>query len=82
MDAGQGQHFGEVIVKLSERKRLVAGGECEKVEFKRSAGQRTEAMKTVCALLNGGGSVLLGVTDQAEIAGQEVSSKTTEDIAQ
>ncbi len=66
----------------AELKRLVADGESEQVEFKRSTGQRTEAMKTVCAMLNGlGGFVFFGVDDRSEIIGQEVSARTLEDIA-
>ena len=65
----------------TELKRLVTDGESEQVEFKRSTGQRTEAMKAVCAMLNGlGGFVLFGVDDRS-IIGQEVSARTHEDIA-
>lgn len=65
-----------------ELKRLIAKGESESLEFKKTTGQRTEAAKTVCALLNGlGGFVLFGVSDKGELVGQEVSDKTLEDIA-
>lgn len=37
----------------AELRKLVSDGESERVEFKRSTGQRTEAAKTVCAMLNG-----------------------------
>lgn len=69
-------------MNLRELTALVAGGESDRLEFKATTGQRTEAAKTVCAVLNGlGGFVLFGVTDHGEIKGQRVSAHTTEDIA-
>jgi ATP-dependent DNA helicase RecG len=67
---------------LEELQRLISKGESENLEFKKTTGQRTEAAKTVCALLNGlGGFVIFGVSDKGELIGQEVSDKTLEDIA-
>jgi len=41
---------------------LVKQGEGSALEFKRSTGELKEAMKTLCAFLNGtGGTVLVGV---------------------
>ncbi|QTA84216.1 ATP-binding protein [Desulfonema magnum] len=69
-------------MKSDELKKLVSSGESENLEFKRSTGQRSQATKTVCAMLNGlGGFVLFGVGDTGRIRGQKVSSKTLEDIA-
>lgn len=69
-------------MNFSELEKLAAGGESERVEFKRSTGQRTEGMKTVCALLNGsGGFVLFGVSDRGEIVGQMVVESTLNEIA-
>jgi ATP-dependent DNA helicase RecG len=69
-------------VRLKDLETLVDKGESESLEFKRSTGQRTEAAKTVCAMLNGlGGIVVFGVEDNGEIVGQEVSAHTLEDIA-
>jgi len=69
-------------MNFHELKELISNGESERLEFKRSTGQRTEAAKTVCAMLNGlGGFVLFGVTNTAEIIGQQVGDKTLEDIA-
>ena len=66
----------------TELKVIVASGESESAEFKRSTGQRTEATKTVCAMLNGlGGIVLFGVEDDGNILGQDVSAHTLEDVA-
>jgi ATP-dependent DNA helicase RecG len=60
-----------------ELSALASGGESEQVEFKRSTGQRTEAARTVCAMLNTrGGFVLFGVEDAGVIRGQEVSAAT------
>jgi ATP-dependent DNA helicase RecG len=64
-------------VNLRELQTIVSGGESEKVEFKRSTGQRTDACKAVCALANGvGGFVFFGITDKGEIIGQQVSAHT------
>ncbi len=62
---------------------LVALGESETVEFKRSTGQRSEAFKSICAILNGGqgGQVVFGVSDSGQISGQIVSVSTREDLA-
>ena len=69
-------------MNLSELKALVASGESERLEFKRSTGQRTQATKTVCAMLNGlGGFVLFGVSDRGELVGSQVTSKTLKDVA-
>ncbi len=69
-------------MNVHELKELVFGGESERVEFKRSTGQRTDAAKTACAMLNGlGGFVLFGVTDSGDMVGQQVSAKTLEDMA-
>lgn len=69
-------------MRLEELQQLVKKGESEYVEFKKTTGQRTEATKTICALLNGlGGFVFFGVSDKGEIIGQQVTAKTLEDIA-
>ncbi len=69
-------------MKLEDLPGLVAQGESERLEFKRSTGQRTEAAKTVCGMLNGlGGFVLFGVSADGTIVGQQVTSSTIEDIA-
>lgn len=68
-------------MRIEELRQLVSKGESENLEFKKTTGQRTEAAKTVCALLNSrGGFVLFGVSDKGEIVGQQVSAKTLEDI--
>jgi ATP-dependent DNA helicase RecG len=71
-----------MALNLQELKGLVAEGESDRVEFKRSTGQRTDAAKAVCGMLNGlGGMVLFGVDDKRVLLGQQISSRTLEDIA-
>jgi ATP-dependent DNA helicase RecG len=61
----------------TELHELIAQGESETLEFKRSTGQRTDAAKTVCAMLNGrGGRVLIGVTNDGRVHGQQVADTT------
>jgi predicted HTH transcriptional regulator len=65
---------------LQELEQIVARGESEQVEFKASTGQRTDAVKTVCGMLNhAGGWVLFGV-DRGIITGQHVSDDTLESL--
>lgn len=60
----------------------VARGESEVQEFKGTTGQRSEAAKAVCAMLNHkGGRVIFGVDAKGRIAGQTVTDKTVEDVA-
>ncbi len=64
-------------------KELVIKSEGSRMEFKESTGQLERGMETLCAFLNGnGGTVLFGVTDKGQIAGQEVGDKTKRDIAE
>ncbi|MBA3943643.1 MAG: putative DNA binding domain-containing protein [Herpetosiphonaceae bacterium] len=61
---------------------LVAQGESDHLELKKSTGQRSDATKTVCAMLNGlGGFVLFGVADDGMILGQQVAAGTLDDIS-
>ncbi len=60
---------------------LVAQGESETLEFKTSTGERAEAAKTACAMLNHrGGVVLIGVTKTGTVAGQEIGDNTIERV--
>lgn len=53
------------------------------MEFKATTGQRTEAARTLSAMLNGeGGMVVFGVQPNGSVAGQQVSERTLEDITQ
>ena len=62
---------------LDEIRRMAASGESETVEFKETTGERNEAAKSLCAMLNHqGGAVLIGVKPDGAIAGQQVSDNT------
>ncbi|MBU2055719.1 MAG: ATP-binding protein [Proteobacteria bacterium] len=67
---------------MNEMIRLVQGGESEAVEFKKSTGQLRRAGETLCGMLNGkGGRVLIGITPEGRILGQDVSDKTQRELA-
>jgi ATP-dependent DNA helicase RecG len=54
----------------AELQQLVAQGESETVEFKKTTGQRQRAAETVCGMLNAqGGFVLFGVTPDGDVRG-------------
>lgn len=62
---------------------LAAAGESETLEFKRSTGEQRAAMHALTAMLNHrGGRVLFGVEADGRVAGQHVSDRTLEDLAQ
>jgi ATP-dependent DNA helicase RecG len=62
---------------------VVSDGESGQIEFKRSTGSLHAGFQSVCALLNGRklGWVLFGVGDDGRLLGQEVSTRTLEEIA-
>src|SRR5947209_2610741 len=61
---------------------LVALGESDQSEFKKTTGELKGGLETVCAFLNGqGGRVLFGVTDARKIRGQTISDTTLQDVA-
>ncbi len=67
---------------IDEITALAAQSENTQIEFKRTTGQRTEAAKTVCAMLNSaGGVVLFGVRDDGKIIGQQVTARTIEEVS-
>lgn len=69
-------------MNFDELKNLVSMGESDRLEFKRSTGQRTQAAKTACAMLNGlGGFILFGINDNGDFVGQQVTAKTLEDVS-
>lgn len=66
---------------VQEVEALAAEGESETLEFKETTGQRTAAAKTVSAMLNGrGGMVLFGVNPTRRVVGMDVVEKTSEDV--
>ena len=57
---------------------LIAQGESETLEFKRSIAEKESAAKTICAMLNGprGGTILFGVSDDGRIRGLDAGQRT------
>lgn len=70
-------------MKFEEIEKLIVGGESETLEFKKSTGQLSEAARTLCAFLNAsGGTVLIGVSPQGKVVGQQVSDSTQQSLAE
>ena len=58
------------IMNISDVREITEQGESAQIEFKKSTGQRSATMETVCAMLNGGGEyVLIGVKNDGTIIG-------------
>jgi len=69
-------------MNLEELQKLVAPKESHHVEFKKSTGLLHAAFETLCAFLNSeGGIVLIGVTSEGKIIGQEVTDKIQQTIS-
>jgi ATP-dependent DNA helicase RecG len=67
---------------IKKLKNLVLQGESEALEFKKTTGTLQAIFETVCAFLNGsGGTILIGVSDNGKITGQDVTDKTRQEIA-
>ena len=61
---------------------LAANGESERLELKSTTGERREAAKTACAMLNHqGGLIIVGVTPEGKVAGQQIGNTTIEDLS-
>jgi ATP-dependent DNA helicase RecG len=69
---------------LEELRQLVAQGESDRLELKKTTGELKAGMKTLCAMLNGsGGRVVFGVTpSRGRILGQDVTDPTLREVAQ
>lgn len=62
---------------------LVAAGESVGLELKKSTAEKDRACRTLCALANGqGGMVVFGVTPAGKVVGQRVTDRTLEELAQ
>lgn len=62
---------------------LVAQGESDTLEFKKTTAEKEAAMKTLCGMLNGsGGRVLIGVTEAGKVRGQMISDATLKELSQ
>src|SRR5438105_2796934 len=61
---------------------LIQQGESNNLEFKTSTAKLHSVFETICAFLNGnGGTVLIGVKDNGQIVGQDVTDSTRLEIA-
>lgn len=70
------------MTTLGALQSLIAQGESETLELKRSTGELKRAGETLCAFLNGeGGKVLIGVGPDGRLVGQDVADITLRDIA-
>lgn len=68
-------------MRIQDVRVLAEGGENAQLEFKRSTGQRSEAAKAACGMLNGdGGFAFFGVTDDGKLVGQEIGRGTVESV--
>lgn len=68
---------------LESLQQLIAEGEFETLEFKRSTGLLQAGFETLCGFLNGDGGILLfGVNNDGRIVGQTVADNTLQDVAQ
>ncbi|MEI7938421.1 MAG: ATP-binding protein [Verrucomicrobiota bacterium] len=69
-------------MELDELEKIIAAGESQTVEFKKSTGLLTRAGETLCAFLNTrGGRVFFGITPEGQIVGQHISDNTQRDVA-
>lgn len=61
---------------------IIATDESDRLELKKTTGQLKSAMRSLCGFLNGnGGRVMVGVTPDRRIVGQQVSDSTLQAIA-
>ncbi|MFM7468246.1 MAG: RNA-binding domain-containing protein [Vampirovibrionales bacterium] len=60
---------------------LIQEGESSRLEFKKSTNTLKKALETFCGMLNAeGGYILIGVSDDGKIVGQDTSDKTLREI--
>jgi predicted HTH transcriptional regulator len=71
------------LMDPEELRQLVAQGESDRLELKKTTGELKAGMKTLCAMLNGsGGRVVFGVTPGGRVVGQDVTDPTLREVAQ
>lgn len=62
--------------------RIAQAGESEAVELKKSTAQLRRACETLCGMLNGGGGqVVIGVSPDGRVFGQDIADKTLREVA-
>ena len=67
---------------LANLNEMVKRGESDTLEFKKSTAQLRAAFQTICGFLNAnGGAILIGVSDNGEMIGQNVNDNTRLEIA-
>lgn len=70
------------FMDINQIEALIKQGESLCLEFKTSTSQLKAALETICAYLNGkGGVVLIGVKNNGQIIGQDVTDNTRQEIA-
>jgi len=70
-------------MELSELKNLIALGESETLEFKKSLSKQARALETAAAFANGdGGWILFGVKPDGNIIGVDTGANTLENLAE
>lgn len=69
-------------INLSELKILIERGESNNLEFKTSTSNLKSAFESLCAFLNGnGGIILIGIKNNGQIIGQDVTDNTRLELA-
>jgi len=69
-------------INIKQLKSLIVKGESETLEFKTLTAQLKSVCETLCGYLNAkGGTVLIGVRNNGEIIGQDVTDSTQQEIA-
>ena len=69
-------------MNLDQVTAIIQNGESHTIEFKKSTAQLKPAFESVCAFLNSnGGIVLIGISDNGKIVGQDISDSTRQEIA-
>ena len=70
-------------LNLKTLQEIIAKGESATTEFKKPTALLSKAGETLCGFLNGsGGKVLIGVTDDRKLVGQNVTDCTLREIAE
>lgn len=62
---------------------MIIGAESEQIEFKKTTGERKEALESICSILNKHckGTLYFGVDDNGYARGQQISDSTKKDIS-
>ncbi len=69
-------------MNLETLRTIVALGESDQREFKKTTGELKGGIESLCAFLNGlGGQVFFGVTEAGTIRGQVISDATLQEVA-